>query len=161
MLTGFKVTAKPSRVNDRIRVRSAQIRPASNGGAPASGGAQTSKEATARRSDVLVEGGAEAVLAETVNHDYFPAGLYYCVSILAPSSLGRQPRRSMSRRPNGSDPAGTDRGEHRLACLRVESVRRVEGKAVDDVAEASTNLCAHLLRLAHNGKSVQHGVVDE
>src|SRR5271166_2183223 len=54
-----------------------------------------------------------------------------------------------------------DLGDHRLACLRVELVRRVEGKAVDDVAEAPTNLCAHLLRLAHNGKSVQHGVVDE
>src|SRR5258705_13636147 len=56
---------------------------------------------------------------------------------------------------------GMDLGDHRLACLRVELVWRVEEKAVDDVAEASTNLCAHLLGLADNGERVQHGVVDE
>src|SRR5271166_704646 len=56
---------------------------------------------------------------------------------------------------------GMDLGDHRLGCLPVELVRRVEGEAVDDVAEASTNLCAHLLGLADNSESVQHGVVDE
>jgi len=40
-------------------------------------------------SDVVVKGAAEAVLAETVNRDYFAAGLCDCVSILAPSGLGQ------------------------------------------------------------------------